>query len=150
MEIVNVFPKKKKKKKFQDTKNSVDPCPKEFKAEWTKLKLALQMIPFRGVQEDIDPPSYRMPTRTKEIQEHRTRLNLRAPITTRKRALYIARKFADRLEREDQDQVQNLLQELGQQLQNMKTRILDINDHHLNAPDTKFGTLTDDGTKTES
>lgn len=37
-----------------------------------------------------------------------------------------------------------MLDKLGQQLQDMKTRILDINDYHLNAPEPKFDYLTDE------
>lgn len=85
-------------KKIQDTKIPVDPNPKEPKAHVLSLKLALQMIPFRGVDEEIDPPSYRMPTKLHKIQEHTTRLNLQAPVSARKRALFIARRFADRAE----------------------------------------------------
>lgn len=85
-------------KRIQDAKIPVDPNPKEPKAHVLSLKLALEMIPFRGVDEEIDPPSYRMPTKLNKIQQHTTQLNLRPPVSARKRALYIARRFADRVE----------------------------------------------------
>lgn len=76
----------------------VDSSPRGPKGNVLSLKLALEMIPFRGVDEEINPPSYRLPTKLNKIQEHTARLNLQAPVSERKRALYIARRFADRTE----------------------------------------------------
>lgn len=40
-----------------------------------------------------------------------------------------------------------MLEKLGQQLEDMKTRILDINDYHLNAPEPELDYLTDENTE---
>lgn len=47
-------------------------------------------------------------------------------------------------QREAKAKVQNMLEKLGQQLEDMKTRVLDMNDYHQNALQPNFDDLIDE------
>jgi hypothetical protein len=56
----------------------INPHAEGPKAVVASLKLALDMIPFQDVGEDINPPSYRMPTRLRKLRIEQSRVSVLA------------------------------------------------------------------------
>ncbi|KAH8957764.1 hypothetical protein BDL97_07G107900 [Sphagnum fallax] len=108
--------------KMQDSESPIPHHMSEANAAVISLKLALKMIPFR--EPDLNPPSYRMPTRLGLIRFHQERMSLEPPITSWKQTLSMAHKFANRIESEARADVRTILETMKDKLEEIENHVV--------------------------
>ncbi|CAK9233417.1 unnamed protein product [Sphagnum troendelagicum] len=108
--------------KMQDSESPIPHHMSEANAAVISLKLALKMIPFR--EPDLNPPSYRMPTRLGLIRFHQERMSLEPPITSWKKTLSMAHKFANRIESEARADVRTILETMKDKLEEIENHVV--------------------------